>query len=80
MNEQVYEPAKVTLRAGVSVRLTFAGTTDKDLWHRGRSPVIEYQEAVAAQRTVVIEFTPAEADDVAFDCGMNMLHGSAIVQ
>ena len=29
---------------------------------------------------VVIEFTPAKSGDIAFACGMNMLHGTVIVQ
>jgi plastocyanin domain-containing protein len=29
---------------------------------------------------VVIEFTPTKSGDIAFACGMNMLHGTIIVQ
>jgi plastocyanin domain-containing protein len=29
---------------------------------------------------VAIEFTPAKTGEIAFACGMNMLHGTVLVQ
>jgi plastocyanin domain-containing protein len=31
-------------------------------------------------RPVAIEFTPEKAGEIAFACGMNMLHGTVVVQ
>ena len=44
VNEQGYEPAKVTLRAGMPARLTFVRTTDKTCGTEVVFPVIEHQE------------------------------------
>jgi plastocyanin domain-containing protein len=34
----------------------------------------------ALNEPVVIEFTPAKTGEIAFACGMNMLHGTVVVQ
>jgi hypothetical protein len=35
---------------------------------------------VPLNEPVLIEFTPAKSGDIAFSCGMNMLHGTIVVQ
>ena len=42
-------------------------------------PLVE-RRALPLNEPVVIEFTPANAGDIAFACGMNMLHGTVVVQ
>ena len=36
--------------------------------------------ALPLNESVVIEFTPAKSGDITFACGMNMLHGTFVVQ
>ena len=80
VSEQGYEPAKVMLRAGTPARVTFVRTTDKTCATEVVFPSLNIKRALPLNETVVIEFTPARSGDVAFACGMNMLHGALIVQ
>jgi cobalt-zinc-cadmium efflux system membrane fusion protein len=80
VNEQGYEPATVTLRAGVPARLTFLRTTDKTCGTDVVFPSLDIKRALPLNEAVVVEFTPAKSGDIGFTCGMNMLHGSAVVR
>ena len=80
VSEQGFEPAKVTLRAGVPARITFVRTTDKTCGTEVVFPSLDIKRALPLNEPVVIEFTPAKSGDIAFACGMNMLHGTVIVQ
>lgn len=80
VGEQGYEPAKVTLRAGVPVRLTFVRVTDNTCGTEVAFPSLNIERALPLNEPVVIEFTPAKAGDIAFACGMGMLHGTVVVQ
>jgi len=80
VNEQGYEPARVTLRAGIPARITFVRTTDKTCGTEVVFPSLSIKQSLPLNAPVVIEFTPAKSGDIAFACGMNMLHGSIVVQ
>lgn len=79
VNEQGFEPAKVSLRAGAPSRLTFVRTTDKTCGTEVVFPSLNIKRALPLNEPVVIEFTPAKAEDIAFACGMNMLRGTIVV-
>jgi membrane fusion protein, heavy metal efflux system len=80
VNEQGYEPAKVTLRAGSPARITFVRTTDKTCGTEVVFPSLNIKRALPLNEPVVIEFTPAQSGEIAFACGMNMLQGTVVVQ
>ena len=80
VSEQGYEPAKVTLRAGTPARITFVRTTDKTCGTEVVFPSLNIKRALPLNEPVVVEFTPAKSGDIAFACGMNMLHGTVVVQ
>jgi cobalt-zinc-cadmium efflux system membrane fusion protein len=80
VNEQGYEPAKITLRAGVPARLTFLRTTNKTCGTEVVFPSLNIKRALPMNEPAVIEFTAAKSGDIAFACGMNMLHGTVVVQ
>jgi cobalt-zinc-cadmium efflux system membrane fusion protein len=80
VNELGYEPAKITLRAGVAARLTFLRTTDKTCGTEVVFPSLNIKRALPLNEPAVIEFTAAKSGDIAFACGMNMLHGTVVVQ
>jgi cobalt-zinc-cadmium efflux system membrane fusion protein len=80
VNEQGFEPAKVGLRAGTPVRLTFVRTTDKTCATEVAFASLNIKRALPLNQPVVIEFTPTKAGDIAFACGMNMLRGTVVVQ
>jgi hypothetical protein len=80
VSEQGYEPAKVTLRAGALARITFVRTTDKTCGTEVVFPSLNIKRALPLNQPVVIEFTPAKSGEIAFACGLNMLHGAIVVQ
>jgi membrane fusion protein, heavy metal efflux system len=80
VSDQGYEPAKVILRAGTPARITFVRTTDKTCGTEVVFPSLNIKRALPLNKPVVIEFTPPKSGDIAFACGMNMLHGTVVVQ
>ena len=80
VNEQGYQPATVTLRGGGKSRLTFLRTSDKTCGTEVVFPSLGIKRALPLNQPVVIEFPVVDPGDIAFACGMNMLHGTVIVQ
>jgi membrane fusion protein, heavy metal efflux system len=80
VSEQGYEPAKITLRTGVPARITFVRTTDKTCGTEVVFPSLNIKRALPLNEQVTIEFTPSTSGEVAFACGMNMLHGTVVLQ
>jgi len=80
VSEQGFEPAKVTLQAGVAARLTFLRTTDKTCGTEVVFPSLNIKRALPLNQGVDIEFTPSKSGQIAFACGMNMLKGVVVVE
>jgi Cupredoxin-like domain len=80
VREQGYEPAKVRLRAETPPQITLVRTTDKTCGTEVVFPSLNFKRALPLNVPVVIEFTPAKTGEIAFACGLNMLHGSVVVQ
>ena len=80
VGEQGYEPSRLTLRSAVPARLTFVRTTDKSCGTEVVFPSLNIKRALPLNEPVVIEFTPSKTAEIAFACGMNMLHGTIVVQ
>jgi RND family efflux transporter MFP subunit len=80
VTEKGYEPATVSLRAGVPARITFVRTTDKTCGTEIVFPSLNIQRALPLNEPVVIEIAPSRTGDIAFTCAMNMLHGTLAVR
>ena len=80
VNEQGFEPPKITLRAGTPARLTFVRITDKTCGTVVAFPSLNVKRPLPLNEPVTIEFTPEKAGEIAFACGMNMLRGVIIVE
>ena len=80
VNEQGFEPAKVTLRAGAPARITFVRTTDKTCATEVVFPSFNIKRALPLNEPVAIEFTSPTTGEIAFACGMNMLKGVVVVE
>jgi len=80
VNEQGYEPATITLRAGALARITFVRTADKSCGTEVVFPSLSIKRELPLNEPVEIEFMPAKAGDIAFACGLNMLHGTVVVR
>ena len=75
-----FEPAGVRLHAGVPARLTFLRTTDQTCATEVLFPSLGIRRALPLNEPVVIAFTPAQAGEIAFSCGMKMLKGVVVVE
>jgi plastocyanin domain-containing protein len=80
VTEQGFEPARVTLQAGVPARLIITRTTDNTCGTEVVVPSLGVKRTLPLNTPVTIEFTPAKAGDITFSCGMNMLKGVVVVQ
>jgi plastocyanin len=80
VNEQGFEPAKLSLRAGTPARLTFLRTTDKTCGTEVVFPSLNIKRTLPLNQPVEIEFTPSKTGEIAFVCGMNMLKGVVVVE
>jgi cobalt-zinc-cadmium efflux system membrane fusion protein len=80
VNESGFEPARLRLRAGAPARITFVRTTDKTCATEVVFPSLDIKRALPLNEPVNVEFTPRQAGEIAFACGMNMLKGTVVVE
>jgi RND family efflux transporter MFP subunit len=80
VTEQGFDPARLTLQAGVPARLIVTRTTDNTCGTEIAIPSLGVKRELPLNTPVTIDFTPAKAGDIAFACGMNMLKGVIVVQ
>lgn len=74
-----YEPSSISVRKGEPVRLAFYRRTAEGC---GGEVVFTKQnitKKLPVGETVLVEFTPTEAGEIAFACGMDMLRGKVLV-
>jgi plastocyanin domain-containing protein len=75
-----YTPDTIVVRAGQPVRLQFYRDETADCSERLVFEDFGIDAALPAFQTTAIEFTPAEAGEFRFRCGMNMLKGLLVVE
>jgi cobalt-zinc-cadmium efflux system membrane fusion protein len=80
VNEQGYEPATITLHPGALARITFIRTADKSCGTEVVFPSLNIKRELPLNEPVEIEFMPEKAGDIAFACGVNMLHGTVVIR
>ncbi|HXG89806.1 MAG TPA: efflux RND transporter periplasmic adaptor subunit [Vicinamibacterales bacterium] len=80
VGDAAFDPAVVTLRAGVPARLTFTRVSDKTCATEVVLPAHGIKRALPLNQAVAIDFTPQKAGDVAFACGMGMLKGTIVAR
>jgi RND family efflux transporter MFP subunit len=80
VGEQGYAPDRVRLQAGTPAQITIVRTTDKTCGTEVVVPLLGIRRPLPLNEPVIIEFTPAATGEIAFTCGMSMLHGTMVVQ
>jgi len=80
VGDTAFEPATLTLRAGVPARVTFVRTSAKTCATEVVFPTLNIKKALPLNEPVTIDFTPQNAGEMAFACGVNMLKGRVVVQ
>jgi len=75
-----YEPSQINVEKGKPVKLAFFR---KDADNCGGEVVfskLNITKKLPVGETVLVEFTPQEAGDISFACGMNMMKGKILAQ
>jgi plastocyanin domain-containing protein len=75
-----YTPDTIVVEAGKPVRLQFYRDETADCSERVVFPKFNLDVALPAFQTTAVEFTPTEAGEFPFRCGMNMLKGLLVVE
>jgi Cu+-exporting ATPase len=75
-----YSPNLIRVQEGVPLRLVFDRQENSDCSARVVFPDFGVSKSLAAFGRTVVELTPARAGEFGFACGMNMLHGTLVVE
>ncbi|MFQ5865637.1 MAG: heavy metal translocating P-type ATPase [bacterium] len=75
-----YSPDIIRVRKGVPLRLVFDRQEAGDCSSRVVFPDFHASKTLAPFARTTLEFTPDKAGEFGFACGMNMLHGTLIVE
>jgi plastocyanin domain-containing protein len=75
-----YTPDTIVVRAGRPVRLQFYRDETADCSDRVVLEDFGIDAALPAFQTTAVEFTPEQAGEFPFRCGMNMLKGLLVVE
>ena len=80
VSEKGFDPARITVRAGAPVRLTFVRTTDATCATEVKIPSLKITRELPLNQPVEIDLAFEKTGEVAFACGMDMFNGAVVVQ
>src|SRR6266702_816518 len=75
-----YRPEVIRVRQGVPVELTFDRQESGDCSSRVVFPDFQMSAALPAYQRTTVRLDPGQAGEFGFACGMNMIHGTLIVE
>lgn len=75
-----YSPDRIQVKQGVPVKLIFDRQESSDCSSRVVFPDFQMSRSLKPFGTTTMEFTPDSAGSFGFACGMNMLHGTIVVE
>ena len=75
-----YSPSLIRVRQGVPLRLVFDRQDNSDCTSRVVFPDFAVSRSLGAFAKTAVELMPAQSGEFGFACGMNMLHGTLIVE
>ena len=75
-----YSPNLIRATAGTPLRLRFNRQENSDCTARIVFPDFRLSKSLPPFKTTTVEFTPDEPGQYGFACGMNMLHGTLVVE
>jgi len=75
-----YSPDVIRVREGIPVRLLFNRQEASDCTSRVSFPDFNVSRSLPAFTTTALEFTPDKPGSFRFSCGMNMVHGTLLVE
>ncbi|MDP3880544.1 MAG: heavy metal translocating P-type ATPase, partial [Dehalococcoidales bacterium] len=75
-----YSPDIIRVKQGIPLRLIFDRQEAGDCTSRVVFPDFHASKTLAAFARTTLEFTPDKAGEFGFACGMNMIHGTLVVE
>ncbi len=75
-----YTPGTINVKKGQKVRLLLTRTDEKNCGSEIVFSSLNISETLPLGKTVTVEFTPQEAGEISFTCGMGMMKGKIVVQ
>src|ERR687895_1739498 len=75
-----YAPDVIRVRQGLPLELTFDRQESGECTAQVVFPDLRLSAALPAYRQTIVRLDPAEAGSFGFACGMNMIHGTLIVE
>ncbi|HEU4542768.1 MAG TPA: heavy metal translocating P-type ATPase [Jiangellaceae bacterium] len=75
-----YDPSIIRARQGLPLRLVFDRRESNDCSARVVFPDLGVTKVLPAFGKTTVEFTPEQPGELGFACGMNMLHGTILVE
>lgn len=75
-----YHPSTIQVKKGTPVELTFKGGKNIGCGGTVVFKSLKISKEVATGKSVAIKFTPKEAGEIPFTCGMGMMKGTVIVK
>jgi len=75
-----YEPARVEAQAGEPLTLVFTRTTDEGCGDQLVIAAHDIRRDLPLNEPVEVTFTPTEAGELRFSCGMDMYDGAIVVR
>src|SRR6516164_2547699 len=75
-----YSPEVIRVRQGVPVELTFDRQESGDCTSRVVFPDFQMSAALPAYQRTTVRLDPGQAGEFGFACGMNMIHGTLLVE
>lgn len=75
-----YQPNRITVQSGKRVRLNFVRKDPSHCLDQVLFPDFQIAKDLPLNQTTTIEFTPEQAGEYTFSCGMNMVRGVVEVQ
>jgi plastocyanin domain-containing protein len=80
VNPGGYEPSEVAARAGEPLTLVFTRTSDEGCGHEVVIADADIERELPLNQPVEVTFTPREAGELRFSCGMDMYDGKIVVR
>lgn len=80
VTESGYEPASITLKAGVPAKLTFIRKAEATCGTEIVIPDYKINQPLPLNKPVTVTFTPTEPGEMKMTCGMDMFRGKVVVQ
>lgn len=80
VSKKGYEPSEIKVEQGKPVKLAFTRADAENCGGEIVFSKLNITKKLPVGETVLVEFTPTDAGDISFTCGMGMMNGKVIVQ